>query len=176
MNLIKDNIMDSHNHFCIYCGAKLIPNQHFCSKCGKEIYQDNPEIIQKQSSKYDVEISEIEKSYNSKQYKASQLIEKSFDPSHMAYDKFKSAIDKSNQLFNVQLNVTKKMIELDIDNNELVEREITGKIEILKTFISKMDSLINELIIHLSSNKKDNEDVNNLFEDMDSLIDSVKNY
>ena len=168
--------MDNHNHFCIYCGAELIPNQHFCSKCGKEIYQDNQDIIQMPSSKYDIEISEIENSYNSKQYKASQLIEKSFDSSHMAYDKFKSAIDKSNQLFNNQLNVTKKMIELDIEGNELVESEIENKIEILKTFISKMDALINELIIHLSSNKKDNDDVNNLFDDMDDLIDSVKTY
>jgi hypothetical protein len=39
-----------------------------------------------------------------------------------------------------------------------------------------MDDLINELVIQLSSNKKDNEDVDNLFKDMDDLIDSVKDY
>ena len=68
------------------------------------------------------------------------------------------------------------MIELDNDGNELVEREIENKIIVLKTFITKMEDLINELVINLSSNKKDNDDVNNLFKDMDDLIDSVKNY
>lgn len=39
-----------------------------------------------------------------------------------------------------------------------------------------MEDLINELVIQLSSNKKDNEDINNLFNEMDDLIDSVKDY
>ena len=66
------------------------------------------------------------------------------------------------------------MVELDTDNNEIVEKEIDSKIRTLESFIDKMDDLINELVIHLSSNKKDNEDINNLFEDMDELIHSVK--
>ena len=167
--------MDNHNHFCIYCGAKLIPNQHFCSQCGKKVTQDGTEEIQI-NSKFDDEINNIEKEYNLKQSKALQLIEKLFTSLDMTYDKFKSVINHSNQLFNNQLEVTKKMIELDVDENELVEREIENKIKTLKTFIDKIDQLINELIIHLSSNKKDNDDMNNLFEDMNDLIDSVKNY
>jgi hypothetical protein len=39
-----------------------------------------------------------------------------------------------------------------------------------------MEELINELVIQLSSNKKDNDDINDLFKDMDDLIDSVKDY
>ena len=39
-----------------------------------------------------------------------------------------------------------------------------------------MEDLINELVIQLSSNKQDNDDINNLFRDMDDLIDSVKDY
>ena len=39
-----------------------------------------------------------------------------------------------------------------------------------------MEDLTNELIIHLSSNKKDNDDINDLFKDMDDLINSVKDY
>lgn len=168
-------IEDNHNHFCIYCGAKLSLNQHFCSQCGKEVYHEPRQTV-KISSKYDADVSKLEQEYNQKQTRASQLVEKLFDPTHMAYSKFTSSINKSNQLFNNQLEVTKKMVELDTDGNELVEREIQNKLDTLNTFIDKMEDLINELVIHLSSNKKDNDDINNLFNDMDELIDSVKNY
>lgn len=168
-------IEDNHNHFCIYCGARLVENQHFCSQCGKEVYRDEPEIVQT-VSKYDEELSKIEQEYNLKQGRARELVEKLFDPSHMAYNKFISSIKKSNQLFNNQLDVTRKMVELDTDENEFVEREIENKIETLNAFVDKMEDLINELVIQLSSNKKDNDDINNLFNDMDDLIHSVKDY
>ena len=169
------SIEDNHNHFCIYCGAALVPNQHFCSQCGKEVYHDpEPQVI-KTPSIYKSEIDEIEADYNSKQAKASELVEKLFDPSHMAYAKFINAIKKSNQLFSNQLAIANKMIELD-ENNNLVEGELENKIRTLDTFVDKMEELINELVIQLSSNKKDDEDINNLFNDMDDLIDSVKDY
>ena len=103
-------------------------------------------------------------------------MDKLFDPNHMAHEKFSSSINRSNQLFTNQLEVTKKMIELNVDSNPIVEKEIDNKIAILETFIDKMDDLINELVIHLSSNKKDNDDINSLFNDMDDLINSVKDY
>ena len=67
------------------------------------------------------------------------------------------------------------MLELD-ENNNLVEGELENKIRTLNTFVDKMEDLIDELVIHLSSNKKDDEDINNLFKDMDDLINSVKDY
>lgn len=168
-------IDDNHNHYCIYCGEKLDPGQHFCSECGREVYHVEP-IVNVISSKYDVKIDEIEQEYNFKQRKAMDLVEKQFDSGHMAYEKFSSSINRSNQLFNNQLEVTKKMIELDVDSNQLVENEIDNKIKVLETFIDKMDDLINELVIHISSNKKDDDEINNLFNDMDDLIRSVKDY
>ena len=39
-----------------------------------------------------------------------------------------------------------------------------------------MNDLIDGMVIRLSSNEHDIEDINNLFEDMDDLIDSVKDY
>ena len=167
---------DNHNHFCIYCGAKLVPNQHFCSQCGRKVYQDPKPQQVPMPSRYGVRLDKIEQDYNLKQSKAKQLVEKLFDPSHMSYDKFMSSINKSNQLFNNQLEVARKMVELDNGNNALVKGELENKIRTLETFIDKMEDLINELVIQLSSNKKDNDDINNLFSDMDDLIDSVKNY
>jgi len=168
-------IEDNHNHFCIYCGAKLIENQHFCSECGKEVFQGQSIEINV-SSKYDSRLIEIKKEYNLKQTKASQLVEKLFPPDHIAYTKFTSIIEKSNRLFANHFDVTQKMVELDVDNNELVEKEIENKISILSSFVDKMNELINELIIHIGSNKKDDDDINNLFNDMDDLINSIKNY
>jgi hypothetical protein len=166
-------VEDNHNHFCIYCGARLVPNQHFCSQCGKKVYNDPASVI-KTASRYEDEIKKIEQEYNSKQAKAKELLNKLFDPSHMSYSKFASAIEKSNQLFANQLKITQKMMELD--SSEIVNRQIEDKISVLNAFIDKMEDLINELVIQLSSNKKDNDDINNLFNDMDDLIDSVKDY
>ena len=165
----------NHNHFCIYCGAKIEPNQKFCIECGRQVSREE-EVMEAAPSKYDDIINNLERDYNLKQKRATDLVEKLFDPSHMAYTKFSSSINKSNQLFSNQLDVTRKMVELDTDNNELVEREIENKIKTLQAFIDKMEDLINELVIHISTNKKDSDDINNLFNDMDDLIRSVKNY
>lgn len=166
---------ENHNHFCIYCGAKIDEGQNFCAECGKPVYKEKP-IIQKSPSKYDKRINELSQEYNIKQAKASELVEKLFDPTHLAYERFTSSITKSNNLFDIQLGIARKMAEMDIENNQFVEKEIESKLVTLQTFIDKMEELINELIIHLSSNKKDNDDINNLFNDMDDLIHSVKDY
>ena len=147
-------------------------NQHFCSQCGKEVYQETPVV--KVTSKYKSIIDDIENEYNVKQKRASELVDKLFDPTHMSYSKFKNAITKSNQLFANQLAIARKMTELESSN--LIDGEIQKKIKTLNTFIDKMEDLINELVINLSSNKKDDDDINALFNDMDDLIDSVKNY
>ena len=166
---------DSHNHFCIYCGARLIPNQHFCSQCGHEVYHEPEVKVVRNPSRYASRIKEIENDYNAKQASATEMVEKLFDPTHMSYSKFMSAIKKSNQLFSNQVTIARKMVELD-ESNSLVEAELENKIKTLNAFVDKMEDLINELVIQLSSNKQDNEDLNNLFKDMDDLIDSVKDY
>ncbi|MBO6123016.1 MAG: hypothetical protein J6P09_04160 [Methanobrevibacter sp.] len=170
------SIQDNHNHFCIYCGAKLIPNQHFCSQCGKEISHDEEVETVQRPSEYGPEVEKIANEYNVKQARAKELVEKLFDPSHMSYQKFTAAIEKSNGLFDNQLIVARKMIELDDGNNPVVKRELENKIKTLNSFIDKMEDLINELVIQLSSNKDDDADINNLFSEMDDLIDSVKDY
>lgn len=167
---------DNRNHFCIYCGAKLVPNQHFCTQCGKRVSQDFEEETIPKPSQYEAEIEKIANEYNVKQGRARELLEKLFDPSHVSYEKFTAAINRSNGLFDNQLAVARKMTELDDGNNEVVRRELEIKIRTLNTFIDKMEDLINELVIQLSSSKDDDEDINNLFSELDNLIDSVKDY
>lgn len=167
---------DNHNHFCIYCGARIEDNQNFCSDCGKPVFRQNEPQIRKVPSKYNSKIDELEQTYNLKQSKARELVEKQFDAEHMAYERFMASINKSNNLFAIQVDIARKMADMDIDKNPFVERELEEKLNTLQAFIDKMEDLTNELVIHLSSNKKDNEDINNLFNDMDDLIDSVKDY
>ena len=166
---------DNHNHFCIYCGAKIDSNQNFCSECGKPIFKKEP-VIEAVPKEYDLKITELEHEYDIKQKRACELVEKEFDPNHFAYERFSSAITKSNNLFDIQAGIARKMLELDPSKNPFVIKELDGKIKTLETFIDKMEDLTNELIIHLSSNKKDNDDINDLFKDMDDLINSVKDY
>ena len=168
-------IEDDHNHFCIYCGARIDFDQNFCSECGKQIYRQKPKVT-KAPSEYENKIAELEDEYNIKQSKARELVEKQFDPNHMAYERFTSSITKSNNLFSTQVSIAKKMAEMDINESPFVEKELDNKLVTLQTFIDKMEDLINELIIHMSSNKEDTEDINALFDDMDDLIDSVKDY
>lgn len=168
------SLQGSHNHFCIYCGAKLVANQHFCSQCGRKVYHEEEVRVVRDLSKYSSKVDEIEHDYNVKQAKAKELVEKLFDPSHMSYSKFTAAIMKSNQLFANQLKITRKMMELD--ESRVVEAEIENKMKTLNAFVDKMEDLTNELVIQLSSNKNDNDEINNLFNDMDDLIDSVKDY
>ena len=167
---------DNHNHFCIYCGAKLVPNQHFCSQCGKEVYHETEMEVVKRPSKFESTINELEQEYNKKQVNASELVGKLFDPNHMSYMKFTNAIQKSNQLFKNQIEIAKRMVELYSNGNADVEDELKSKIKTLNTFIDKMEELTNEMVIQLSSNKDDKDEINNLFNDMDNLIDSVKDY
>lgn len=168
-------IEDNHTHFCIYCGTRIDDGQNFCSECGRPVYREEP-TIKKVQSKYGEKIIELENEYKIKQSRAQELVEKLFEPNHLAYERFNNSIKKSNNLFDIQVGIAKKMVEMDADDNPFVVKELEGKIKTLETFIDKMEDLTSELIIHLSSNKKDNDDINNLFNDMDDLINSVKDY
>lgn len=164
----------SHNHFCIYCGARLEEHQNFCIQCGKKVVQDETPV-KVNVSKYVDEVDRLEQEYNIKQSRATELVNKLFDPNHMSYDKFSSAITRSNQLFANQVIIARKMLEFD-DETQIIEHEIVNKIKTLKSFIDKMGNLTDELVIQMSSNKEDNEDIENLFDEMDDLINSVKDY
>ena len=60
--------------------------------------------------------------------------------------------------------------------SEKVIKELEEKIKDLETIIEKLNDLINELIISSKDSKKSDDEIQNLFKDMDDLIDSVKKY
>ena len=90
------------------------------------------------------------------------------------YAKFISVVDGSNKLFDKEADNVSSIISLATEKSPRVEKELDHKFEILNSLIDKMDDLINELVLSLDSSKKD--DVHGLLDEMESLVDSVKNY
>lgn len=68
------------------------------------------------------------------------------------------------------------IVELIDSPSEKVINELKEKITVLETIIEKLNDLINELIISSKDSKKSDDEIQNLFKDMDDLIDSVKKY
>lgn len=66
------------------------------------------------------------------------------------------------------------MINLADEYSPRIASEVESKIDILKSIIENLDDLSNELI--LNNNLSNKDDVDNLINDMDNLIDSVKDY
>ena len=70
------------------------------------------------------------------------------------------------------LNITR----LAAEDTPRVDEEIEHKIETLKSLIDQIEDLTNELVINISSDSKSNDDVKDLIDDMENLIESVKEY
>ena len=104
------------------------------------------------------------------------LIKRRFEPPQITYDKFISIIDSSNKLFNQQVDSAKSIIELAAEDTPRVRGEIEGKIANMKKIIDQIEELTNELVINISNDDESKEEVENLIENMENLIGSVKEY
>ena len=86
------------------------------------------------------------------------------------------SVKNCSKVFNSQVDSALNIIKLTTRETPRIDTELESKISNMKAIISQIDDLTNELIINLSSDKKSNADVENLFDDMKNLIDSVKKY
>lgn len=84
-------------------------------------------------------------------------------------------MDKCTKLFNDQINAIETIINLATKDSIELDNEIEERINISKSIIDKIDLLSNELALNIGKSKSNDEDINNLFEEMECLIDSVKN-
>ncbi len=126
--------------------------------------------------RYEDEVNNLKAQYDSKEKVVINLIEKSFAPPQITYDKFMDTVKKCSKVFNNQVDSALNIVKLTTRETPRIDTELENKITNMKAIISQIDDLTNELIINLSSNKKSNTDVENLFDDMKDLIDSVKKY
>ena len=144
----------------------------------KESEDEEPSVIISQAplKRYEDEVNNLKVEYDAKEKVVVNLIEKSFAPPQITYDKFMATVNNCNKVFNNQVDSALNIVKLTTRETPRIDTELESKISNMKAIISNIDDLTNELIINLSSNKKSNSDVENLFDDMKDLIDSVKKY
>lgn len=123
---------------------------------------------------YGQKINELKNEYDHKEKNVKGLIEKRFSPPQITYDKFMNSVKKCNELFNSQYESASNIIKLAAQDTPKIDMELENKISSLESIIKYIDDLTNELLINMNS-ESDN-DIKNLYEDMEDLIDSVKDY
>ncbi|MDO5859651.1 hypothetical protein [Methanobrevibacter sp.] len=141
-----------------------------------EIQKDMPKEGLKSLKKYADEVEDLKVIFDSKEIAVRDLIEKCFEPPQITYDRFMTTIDKSHDLFYHEADSALNITQLAVEDTPRVKNELNTKINTLKSIIDHIEDLINELVINLSSDDKSSEDVKNLADDMENLIDSVKEY
>jgi len=123
---------------------------------------------------YQIQLDDLNSKFVKKEKSTRKLIEKRFQPPQLTYDRFMGGVDKSSALFKKHRDSAFTMINLADEYSPRIAGEIESKINILKEILKKLDSLSNELVLNDDLSKK--EDVDNLINEMDDLIQSVKNY
>lgn len=127
-------------------------------------------------NKYVDEVEELKTVFDNKETKVRQLIAKRFKPPQMTYDRFMTTIDKSHNLFYHEADGAINIAKYAVEDTPRVENELKSKIDTLNSIIDQIEDLTNELVINISSEDKSGEDVKALIDDMENLIDSVKEY
>lgn len=126
--------------------------------------------------RYEKEINNLKVLFDVKESAVRDLIEKRFAPPQITYDKFIAIIDSSHKLFYKQADAASNIINLAAEDTPRVQGEIENKISAMHTIIDQIEKLTNELVINISNETGSDDDVKGLLDDMESLIDSVKEY
>lgn len=123
---------------------------------------------------YQLQLDELNNRFQTKQKSTRDLIAKRFEPPQLTYTRFITGVDKSAQIFEKHRDSAYTMISLADEYSPRIASEIEEKIKIMNAIIEKMDSLSSELIV--TDNITTKEDVDDLIGEMNTLIDSVKDY
>lgn len=126
--------------------------------------------------RYEKEVNNLKVVFNVKEEVVRDLIEKRFAPPQLTYDKFINIVDSAHKLFYKQADAASSIINLAAEDTPRVQKEIESKINSMNTIIDQIERLTNELVINISNETGASEDVKNLLNDMENLIDSVKDY
>ena len=155
-------------------------------KTVKKEEKDTVEVMDKQPDyhdtgieslkRYEKEINNLKIVFEVKEEVVRDLIKKRFAPPQITYDKFIAMIDSSQKLFYKQADAASNIINLAAEDTPRVRNEIDNKIDAMQTIIDQIEKLTNELVINISNDDDSKDDVKNLLNDMENLIDSVKEY
>ena len=191
------------DNFCIYCGFKLFPEDHFCPNCGKKLDEADEKpnnnfststsnttstsssttttTIASTSSQnysyYKKQVEDLKKTYETKEEKVLELLEKKFPNGQMTYGRFRGEVDVCRVNFFKEAEAAENMINLSDGYSEKIADALKEKISTLQSIVGKMNDLQSELIISISNGDDgSNEEIDNLIKEMNDLIDSVKDY
>ena len=125
---------------------------------------------------YKTEIDNQKQAFDKKEENITGLINKRFENGELSHNRFMSVIDNCHKLFYHQFNSSTSIIEMAPEYSERLDETVKDKISIMESINDEMNNLIEELIIHDGDNEKSEEDLKELFSNMDNLINSVKDY
>lgn len=132
---------------------------------------------QKFYQNYKSRINTLSEEYKKKETTAVDLINKRFKPPQLTNDRFMNLVNSTTELFNNQAEAALNMIDLANEPSLLIEDELREKIQLLKTIITKMDELNNELIININNVEiESNNESLEFINEMEEVISSIKNY
>ena len=194
------------DNFCIYCGFKLFPEDHFCPNCGMkldeaEVKPNNnfstgtststttssttttstttttANTTSQNYSYYKKQVEDLKKTYETKEEKVLELLERKFPNGQMSYGRFRGEVDICRVNFFKEADAAENMINLSDEYSEKIANALKEKINTLQSIVGKMNDLQSELIISISNGDEgSDEEIDNLIKEMNELIDSVKDY
>ena len=191
------------DNYCIYCGFKLFPEDHFCPNCGKKLDEVDlkpnntfntstsnttsttsstaattaTSASSQNYSYYKKQVEDLKKTYETKEEKVLELLEKKFPNGQMTYGRFRGEVDVCRVNFFKEAEAAENMINLSDGYSEKIADALKEKISTLQSIVVKMNDLQSELIISISNGDDgSNEEIDNLIKEMNDLIDSVKDY
>lgn len=194
------------DHFCPNCGKKLEEKVETATKTSKyepskvvegiDLSQANKAKNTSQNSYssssssnkttaiktpnysyYKDEITKLKKTYETKESNVLKLLEKKFPSGQLSYYRFKEEVDSCRVSFFKEADAAENMIELSDEYSQKIADELKNKVKTLQEIVGKMNDLQSELIISISNGDDGSDDeITNLINEMNDLIDSVKNY
>lgn len=134
----------------------------------------NSEIIP-QFRAYNTQITGLKDTFNQKEENITNLINQRFNDGELSYDRFMTVINSCHKIFYHHADSALSIIGLASDYSERLEEAVKEKISILESINDEMNNLIEELILHDGDDGSE-EELDELFGNMDNLINSVKDY
>lgn len=125
---------------------------------------------------YNTEINDLKNTFDQKEENITNLIDKRFNKEELSYDRFSSVLENCHKIFYHQADSALNIIHLAPEYSERLDESVKGKISILESIIDEMNALIEEFILLDGSDEQSEEDLKEMFDNMDNLIGSVKDY
>ncbi|RAP50615.1 MAG: hypothetical protein BZ133_05130 [Methanosphaera sp. SHI613] len=150
---------------------KLDKIKTYMNSKNNEYSNINPKFIE-----YERQILKLKQEFSYKKTNAVKLIEKRFAPPQITYDKFISSVENVDRVFMSESETALDMLRYSNEYSEDIDEQIEVRIKTLKLFNKQIDDLTYELLMNMSKDSKSDETIKNLIDQMDKLIDSVKEY